>query len=120
MATNSYHKNILDESSNGCELPHILEKEKELSTRLKKFNLKKSRNVDRLFRIKIKYYSQTFKKTSVRYGKRSKKLVFRPINKISFKTTNISIYRNQLRNFKEFNRMCIEPKIESEEEEEYE
>lgn len=70
-----------------------------ITTRTRKFNLNKSRNADRLFRIKLKY-SQNVGKTSVRYGKRSKKLVFRPANKVPFKTTNISVYRNQLRRLK--------------------
>ena len=72
-----------------------------VSTRVQKFKINKSKNTDRMFRMKLKNFNdEIVNSPSVRYSKRSLKFLAKNVNRTPFKTTNLAKYRDQLRNIK--------------------
>ena len=78
----------------------IYKMEPTVNTRIRKFNLNKSKNADRRFRLKVKYTNDG-EKHSTRYSKRSMRYHFKSNDRIPFKSTILSIYRNQLKDVKQ-------------------
>lgn len=69
-----------------------------IQLRTRKFNRNKSKNSVHSLHLQQKY---AIDYKTPRYSKRSMRTVFKPVNKVPFKTTILSVYRNQMKNIKQ-------------------